>query len=288
MALLIFAVVSVSAQHKKASEESKQSPQQQCPATAITINNQTQPAQKCECGADRPPGWHKFVTWPESWTAWALIITFIAIAIQAGLMLRHAKELKKLAGAAKRNTDAIIAAERAWLVVEILPIDHKLMWDINAVPMNWALLVNFKVTNSGRTAAKFLSGSIRPHIVETVDPDAHLVVPRLPSPPPYWPDSPIFEAGKMWPPRKEFHCGSVIGKSLIVDSHAEMKDAKKAFCLYGILRYEDSFGKARETRFAYVYQYMRVGGGLLNQKTGRPIDPPGFWAYDCEEYNRST
>jgi hypothetical protein len=217
------------------------------------------------------------------------LLTLFAIFWQGRTMKEHAGELKKLASAAKGNTDAIIDSERAWLVVDMLPVDHREIYDLDATPHTHAILLSFRFKNSGRTAAKFLSGRIRPHIVKTIDPQVTEIVPDLPTPqviPEF--DKLVFEPGKVWPPDQEWPGSYVLPKDFIRENHTALKTGDKALCVYGLIRYEDSFGKEHETRFGYVYQFRVVGSGLFDAKTGEPIVKPGFSPIMSEEYNRST
>ena len=88
---------------KQHCEESKR----QAKATAVDgkISNNAEDACK-------PPVWAEYVTWPEGFGAWAVILTLLAIAWQSS-------ETRTAADAALLNAKAMIHSQRPWLIVRI-------------------------------------------------------------------------------------------------------------------------------------------------------------------------
>jgi len=124
--LLPLTMNAISAQDKKTNDQpvAKQC-DEKCPGTIISVDNRYS-GNQCKESQEGPEGWRKVMTFPEGVTAWALILTFFAIAIQAVIMQKHAGHLKTLsesaadnAKAARSNAQAIINSERPWVVIKI-------------------------------------------------------------------------------------------------------------------------------------------------------------------------
>jgi hypothetical protein len=93
-------------------------------------------------------GWFNFFRWPNGTTAWAIILTLMAVAGQAResakatqAMLDSIPLQQQAANAALLNAQAVINAERPWLLVLIEP---------NSGPMGGFTI---HVKNKGRTPA---------------------------------------------------------------------------------------------------------------------------------------
>jgi hypothetical protein len=132
----VFAMVTMYAQQKTPIKDQQGQSNQLLPAINETNNYVCQ--QEAKSGSDSPQGWHKFVTWPESWTAWAIILTLGAIAWQACLMRVHAGHLRALG-------EHIVTSDRAWFVCKA-----SIAWERQS-PSRLAGDVNFVYINTGQT-----------------------------------------------------------------------------------------------------------------------------------------
>jgi hypothetical protein len=89
---------------------------------------------------NEPPHWY---TVPEWWLCILGVPTLIFVGIQSYLMRVHARHFEDLARATSRDTEAMIAAERAWIVVSVeSPVRNQF---------------HFRATNVGRTPARVIS-----------------------------------------------------------------------------------------------------------------------------------
>jgi hypothetical protein len=120
--------------------------------------------ENCDEGAENAarhlPRWYRIFSWPEGITTWAILFTLFVIAEQTA-------QTKKAADAAFLNAQAVINAERPWLLVVIKPVMG---------PMGG---FNVHIRNRGRTPAMITNaqwGCIA--VKEVTD------LPREPS---YWP-----------------------------------------------------------------------------------------------------
>jgi len=147
------AVELVSAQ-KKTSTQEKTRESNPLPTTINETNNCV-PTQQKEGSANGVQGWHKFVTWPESWTAWAIIVTLGVISWQACLMRIHAKHFAILADATFKQTEI----SRKALISQFRPkVPVRSMW---LTQNNGALMVEIWVTNTGDTPAHIAHSAIK-------------------------------------------------------------------------------------------------------------------------------
>jgi hypothetical protein len=250
--ILMFAVVAVSAQHQKTGQQHQEQAQQQGLAPTITVNNQTQPAQKCQSGADRPTGWHKFVTWPDSWTAWALVVTLLVVGRQAILMRQHAEELKKLAAAAKdlaraskdtseatnKQVDFLVTSERAWIIVSSRFPDG-----LDPGNQNTTTRFRWEFKNVGKSPARLLefNGVARRGDRLNISFPEPAPFSRLPQPLNKLLLVPTDSWGVTW---------EIDGDAV---SAAEFDDLRRweklTIISYGYIKYMDAFGKEHTTRF---------------------------------------
>ncbi|HEY4904616.1 MAG TPA: hypothetical protein VIH89_14175 [Candidatus Sulfotelmatobacter sp.] len=86
-------------------ERQREAQQATQPSSAITKDSSTHYQQPRD---DKPQGWHKFVTWPEGVTTWAILFTLGAIAWQA-------IETRRAAQATARYAEAFIESQRPTL-----------------------------------------------------------------------------------------------------------------------------------------------------------------------------
>lgn len=103
----------------------------------------TQKASQHDNAGISPTWWYEFVRWPNGTATWAIILTLFAIAEQTGQTAKAAKATELSVKAAESNTQALINAERAWIVVSVE----------SPAPNQF----HFRATNVGKTPAKVKS-----------------------------------------------------------------------------------------------------------------------------------
>jgi len=200
--------------------------QPESPAAA-TSGYQDQSLHDRDKDSDRPRDWHKFVTWPESWTAWAIIATLLAIAYQSYWT--------------RRATEEIARHERPWLLIEGISFDEP-----GTTAANNGKFANeafhYTLKNYGRTPARILALSSRVDIGESSDFPPHPEVYALKD----------FAVNPHIIPQRDYR-----------EHHTPLalpvSDQQLLFILSGelflwacaIVRYEDVHGNRYETRVCY-------------------------------------
>lgn len=126
-------------------------------STTINEANNCVPPQQKESSADSVQGWHKFVTWPESWTAWAIIVTLGALTWQACLMRVHGKHMHSLAKAtfeqAEISRKALVAQFRPKIVVRTIQFDLPPVEEVDQ-QTNSTWKIEILIVNAGETIAR--------------------------------------------------------------------------------------------------------------------------------------
>jgi hypothetical protein len=258
MAILAFVVVFaisavklVPAQQKTPTNEQERQGDQL--STTVNETNNCVSAQQKEDSADGVQWWHKFVTWPESWTAWAIIVTLGAFIWQACLMRGHAKHLRSLA-------EHIVASERAWIIA-VLPAP------IRSTSKAATFKIATRAENRGRTPA---------FVTETAC--AAIVLPKsdsLPKTPPDYPDVTKYDGlGVPLAPEGGFG-GELVG---VFTDEAGVLKGDFVLWVLGYAKYRDVFLKEiRETRYCFQWEPFADGYEHSQFVVGGP-----------EGYNRAT
>jgi hypothetical protein len=153
---------------EKKAEESQPLPKAPVPAA----ENKLGPATKEQSPQKESQCILKKAFAPETWANWALFLAAFGagvIALKTLKAIQHeSEEIKSVAKAANANAQAVIEAERPWIVIEIRP---------GKVEMGKVNLEQFIFTaiNKGRTPAEFISGDATYRFVSD---------PMKPAPPP--------------------------------------------------------------------------------------------------------
>jgi hypothetical protein len=179
---------------------------------------------------------------PETWSAWALVFVGLAAAFVAWLTLKaiheEAKTAKETALAAMLNAQAVVNAERAWLVVRIEANEG-----------------SYKVTvlNQGRTPAKLIGGDSSHRFTDLPE--------NLPVPPVY--DAPFIMPNQTFiVNRDSFSIRPYFVPEQIIEQSnmkAWIDESRRFLMFYGRIIYEDIFSGARpypvrhETRWCFAY-----------------------------------
>lgn len=172
-------------------------------------------------------------------------------------MEKNVAVVTEIASAAKKNADAIVDAERAWIIATPVQDAPDLGFipdpgDSPETPFNDTsnrFSVSFK--NTGNTPARLIDSAVVYRLFNSLD--------EVPSEPNYGQRGP-FEG---LPLVKGDSIGAIAflqPTSIMARSQAAAVQRQEAFmCAYGIIAYEDVFGRARETRFGYVYHFPLAG-----------------------------
>jgi hypothetical protein len=128
------------------------------------------------------PRWYRLFRWPDGTTTWVIVLTLMAIAEQAKETAKATKAVrdglplqKASADAALLNAQALINAERPWIIVTAKRKDD------NDVFMVYGEL-------QGRTPAKIISGWGNHIIVPEILGERSTAIDNLPDEPPYKPE----------------------------------------------------------------------------------------------------
>jgi hypothetical protein len=114
--VICLASVAMSGQKQTPARERQRETQQPPPAITVTTNESS--SNDKQRSADKPQGWHKFVTWPEGIVTWAIILTLGAIVWQAIETRRAASAANKSAEATLRSVKLQETQLRQWLSIE--------------------------------------------------------------------------------------------------------------------------------------------------------------------------
>lgn len=192
---------------------------------------------------------------------------------------------------AKVSADALINAERAWILVEgVSPPKELYSFDPHELQV-MVFVYNFKVW--GHTPTQMVESAIRFHLVPARTPaDGKRSEPDLPEVPDYRAtvkSHEIPEMGMVLPPGKPVSARVMLESNRIsLPDFQEIKNREKFLCTYGILKYRDAFDRSsiRETRFCYVYDI--AVGLVLTDIDRKKIDPDAFRVGGPPGYNGVT
>ncbi len=177
--------------------------------------------------------------------------------------------------------------ERAWVAVK----------RVGNPPDNWVAEVSkgyvpgivFDFEVHGKTVARISESRFALAIVP-VRGGTPMPEPDLPLPPDYSAADSYSIAGEnrmVVPPDGTFQIRCFLRPFPPTEKQlAELRDRAVLMCAYGYVKYLDSFGKNRETRVCYVYDF--IWGGVLTSPDGTILNPSGFRIGDLPEYNKAT
>jgi hypothetical protein len=182
-------------------------------------------------------GWYGFFRWPNGTTAWAIILTLIAIVEQA-------KQTAVTAKAALKQAEHIETTERAWLIINYVDMkgtEHK---DGEAVSSRWT------IKNVGSTPAILLETKARFYVTSIYPEMTEYPMKELAEIPAY--GNPIFINERLLAPNDS------VGYFTKWEKGVDGKFVEFAFparadriwmiIAYGYVKYRDTFGKDHESR----------------------------------------
>lgn len=187
---------------------------------------------------------------PADWVIWGLTILLFLVGAYQIVLLRGTLNVTRVAAeAAKQSADALVRADRAWLLIR----PDK----FHIAPSN---RFDWVVVNVGRSTAKVLETSVRcrtdisyqrrlPPMPEHNQP---IVVHRTPIAPGetlnFWCGFDAFDPAY----------NVVMYASLTQQNIDDMLQGSTELVAYGYVRYEDAFGMPHESRFcSYFAPYVR-------------------------------
>jgi hypothetical protein len=232
----------------------------------------------CECPAKSEPQstWKKAIS-PESWPNWLLVGVG---AVGTWLALRSLRVGEKAAQAAQLNAQAVIDAERAWVLIpqEKIQSPYLSPWEQESVSPSDLRLTHciFWIKNGGKTPAKIIMEMYEMQIGDSrVTPPAADRVYNLATSKGF---NPYLIPQDEITPREAGLMTGVVTPS----EHKMIKQDKIKFLwLCGFIRYQDVFNAQKkeqehETRFCYLWE--------THMNTPEP-----FWhVAGPAEYNKTT
>jgi hypothetical protein len=147
--IFIGAILYVSHYAEERKTQQPKDAQSRGPQTAISPNDGSKSAEEAP-KAEHHPDFIDTFTWPEGATVWALFLTLLVIAWQS-------VETRDAARAGLLNAQAVINAERAWVVM-IIERDEE-----------FPRLFRVKAKNCGSTPAKIVAASQQWCVIENAD-----------------------------------------------------------------------------------------------------------------------
>jgi hypothetical protein len=247
LVVFIGAILCMSRYAEDRKAENQENTQSRSPQAAITPNDAAKGKENADKTKFRPHFIDTF-TWPEGATVWALFLTLIVITWQSVETRDAAKATKDSAKAALLNTEVLINAERAWLLVTLEPFMGS--EDTRAVVAK----------NCGRTPAKVMCFSNMN--IKIVDRESDL--PRYPI---YDSIDPLPDALILVP--EDVQVFSTFTEQTIKDAcdsdetFLAIQSAKKMAFIYGTIGYQDMLATdkpaIRET--GWCCQYIPVVSG---------------------------
>jgi hypothetical protein len=220
-------------------------------------------------------GWHKFVTWPESITAWAIMFTLGAIIWQAIASSTAAKAALRSAIAAKDSAEALKSAERAWIIGSIEKMENLTAWqpDISKVEIFW---ISPTIKNVGRTPGR----------ITRVRAKALFRMPDEPMQPEatydltYQHDYPNKNDGLFTDEVVLVPGASVqtVNVGLSAQDFAKVRSGPFLLSVCGVIDYRDIYERTWYSRFCYEYHIPHGFNPL----------PEGFYVGGPPGYNKAT
>ena len=189
-------------------------------------------------------------------------------------------------GAIYRQTKAAKDGERAWVLVK--RIGDPEQWYAPDKP-GYSPGMVFEFNVYGKTPARAIDAAFRLHFVPA-KPGTKPLEPDLPRIPDYKSGTrnpEILEKGRILPPEDTFRIRLRLDPPTLAEEQwVKLRDSETIMCAYGFIKYEDAFGRKKETRTCYVYNF--AWGGVITAPDGTVLNPPGFRVGGPSGYNKAT
>jgi hypothetical protein len=185
------------------------------------------------------------------------LIAIVVLICQTFYTAISAKAALLAAESSNQNATSVMVAERAWVIATPIQDDPGIGFipepgDPNPIPgTDRANMFSVSFKNTGNTPARLVESAVRYQFLNRLE--------DLSPEPEYGPRG-LLE-------RMPLVKGDSIGafaflqpNTILTSAQATAVRRSEAFlCAYGILVYEDVFGRSHETRFGYVYFFPRGG-----------------------------
>lgn len=232
IAIAVGTIIFVAGEQHAAREKSEAARQKDCAALAITFEQKYSCAKEAQSRHDYLPWWYVLVAWPDGVTPWIVIATGLFIALQT-------RETRRAAEGAFLNAQAVINAERPWLLVTLEEVSGP----------GTGFIIRAK--NKGRTPAMIMSARIGCVVAENVE--------KLPKEPPYGDGSLVQDHIVI--PEDEPSVGWFDLNALNKMTGNKAAWLEGQTFVFGIVLYRDlldlSQTKPHETRWIYAYYPAR-------------------------------
>lgn len=177
-------------------------------------------------------------------------------------------------------------AERTWLAIKSVGNPPE-GW-VNTVEKGHIPGVVFEFAAYGKTVVRVVDARFALRIVPAKT--AGTGQPDLPIPPDYTITRQYNiggGSGMLVPPSGTFQISCFLDPTHTTEAQLnELIRGSTLMCAYGFVRYKDAFGKVRETRVCYTYDF--AFGGILRTPEGSVINRVGFHPDGPPEYNSAT
>jgi hypothetical protein len=210
-----------------AAEEYKHHRAEYCSALIATAEQKKSCIEERASAQDYLPWGYELFRWPEGITTWAIILTGFAIVWQSN-------ETRRAANAALLNAEAVIKAERAWVMIDIeWQVGVHILKSEGTKGNSTAIFVNFICRNEGKSFAQITEKGYVFQIVQTL------------------PQEPEFSQIDIFHHASEYISpdSSTVPYQLHGITGGHLKSSNM-MVLYGRVKYTDVYGE-HETRFAY-------------------------------------
>jgi len=230
------------------------------------------------------------VAFPVDWY-YRIYVGLTAVAVFVGgitarFLWRQMRANEIAANAALRSSQAVMDAERAWILITRIGNPEALYLEENPFYIP-GIIYEFKVV--GHTPARIIGQGFRFHPVPR-KPGGDYTEPDLPAIPDYrnrGQSTDIPEGGRLIAPETIFAFPDYLENlHLSVDEFEELRQGTKIMCAYGFIEYTDAFSRPGKTQFCYVYDF--AWGGRMTSPEGIVLNPRGFRLGGPPEYNKAT
>lgn len=185
-------------------------------------------------------------------------------------------------GAIRKQAKAQMDADRAWIVVSVAgqPEEPLTFPRSRAIPG-----IVWKIAVTGNTPARIIEERYRCRTVPITD--GKLELEKIPT---YLSNANAINDPVVFAPGYEY--GMNIPVEPTPDNlptstqMAAVISGVRAFCAYGLIEYQDAFGRSGKTQFCAIYR-PRIGG-TMKSPDGTDLNPPGFRISGPEGYNYNT
>lgn len=271
VAVLVIAIVMMTCKYQNTRKEKERAAAEYGgPAiSSAQPENSSRAKYSRNCGYEAPC-WYILFAWPEGITAWAIILTFAVIGWQADETRKAAIAAKESAEAALKQTDYIVAAERAWLLLDGEKTGQLFLVPAESQPSPKKQPIHCQITfkNSGNTPAHIVDWQFDLRIGDSsMKPPSLEVYDRKPSedretPFPVGKDS-VARTVAVLEPKNQ----------ISIAEKEEIDSGSKFLWLSGIVRYQDVFEQHRLNSAAGEHQTLiclRYVGGFSPWVIGGP------------------